>query len=90
MKIPTFTRQVFIDKDGYLSPPFQQFFDVLIQQMQKNLSDDGVVIPSLTTQDINNVSSLSNDNPKPNGTLWYDRDTNELKLKKNGVVVVII
>lgn len=25
----------------------------------------------------------------PNGTLWYDTDTNELKAKVNGVVVVL-
>lgn len=90
MKIPPFTRQVFTEKSGFLSSPFQYFFDVLVQQMQENLSDDGLVVPSLTTQEINDVADPTNDNSMPNGTLWYDTDTNELKLKKNGVVVVII
>lgn len=89
MKVPPITRQVFVDKDGFLSSPNQQMFDVLFQQMQNNLSDDGLVAPSLTTQQITQVASPTNNNSMPNGTIWYDSDTNELKFKKNGVVVVI-
>ena len=90
MKVPLFTRQSFIDKDGNLTPAIQQVFDVLFQQMQQNLSDDGMVIPGLSTDDINQAASPSNANNKPNGTLWYDTTTNELKLKKNNTVVVIV
>lgn len=89
MKVPLFTRQSFVDKDGNLTPAIQQVFDVLFQQMQQNLSNDGMVIPGLNTNDINQAASPSNTNNKPNGTLWYDTTTNELKLKKNDTVVVI-
>ncbi len=88
MKIPTFTRQKFVDDDGNLMPAYQQAFDILFQQMQLNLSDDGCVIPSKTTEQITNIASSSNANNRPNGTIWYDITTDQYKGKVNGVVKV--
>jgi hypothetical protein len=88
MKIPTFTKQKFIDEEGNLMPSYQQLFDVVFQQMQLTLSDDGFVIPSQSTTNINHISNDSNDNSRPNGTIWYDNDTNEFKGKVNGIIKV--
>jgi hypothetical protein len=89
MNIPTFTRQKFVDSDGNLTPPVQQVFDVFFQQAQINISDDGTVIPSRTTSEINYILSPSNQNPKPNGTIILDSDTGELKVKLNNTIKVI-
>jgi hypothetical protein len=89
MKIPPFTRYKFVENNGELSAAAEHMLDVFFQQAQENLSDDGLVVPSLPTSDINYISSSSNQNARPNGTLWYDYLTNELKVKINGVVKII-
>lgn len=89
MKIPTYTKQTFIDtKTGDLTPSKQLFFDVLVQEMQNSISDDGFVIPSLKTSQINEVSDNTARNAKPNGTIWYDEETKQFKGKIDGVVKV--
>jgi hypothetical protein len=89
MKVPTFTKQKFVEEDGNLAPPMDQMLDVFFQQAQENLSNDGFVIPAQTTDTINYILSPSNQNSKPDGTLLYDSQTNELKVRINGVVKVI-
>jgi hypothetical protein len=89
MNIPTFTHQKFVEDDGTLSAPVHTMFDVFFQQAQDNLSNDGLVVPSLPTSTINYIASPSNQNSKPNGTLWYDSETNQLKVKINGLVKVV-
>jgi hypothetical protein len=89
MNIPPFTRQKFVDIEGNLTAPMQQVFDVFFQQAQINISDDGLVAPARTTVDINNIASPSNQNAKPNGTIFFDSDTGELKVKLNNTIKVI-
>lgn len=89
MKVPTFIKRKFVDQDGELTAPAQQLLDVFFQQAQESLSDDGFVIPQRTTNEINNISANNNANTKPNGTLWYDSTTNQLKVKINDTVRVI-
>lgn len=88
MRVPTFLKLQAVDKDGNFTPQTQQFFDVMTQQMQQALSDDGVEMPQRSTAEINNIASSSNDNAKPNGTIWYDTDTNQFKGKINGTIKV--
>lgn len=75
MKLPDF----FDGQDPIL------YQDELYQSLQENLSDNGWQTPQQSTANINNISSSMKD-----GTIWYDTDTNELKVKKNGVVKVIL
>lgn len=89
MRIPVFIRQSFVDNDGNLLSPIQQFFDEFFQEAQQNLSNNGLVTPSLTTSEISDVSNPAAENTMPNGTLWYDTDTNELKIKVNDAVRII-
>lgn len=88
MNIPTFVRQQFVDKEGYLTDPMNLYFDQWNVQAQLFLSQDGLVSPSRTTADINSIASNTNENARPNGTLWYDSDTSEFKGKIGGVVKV--
>lgn len=88
MKIPTFTDQVVVEEDGHASDYLRQFVDVLTQQMQLSLSNDGFVMPSQTTTDIKNISNPSNPNARGNGTIWYDTTLNKYVGKENGTLVV--
>lgn len=85
MNIPTFVNVQYTDDEGFLTTAMQLYNDELNQAMQNGLSDNGWTVPQLTTAQITAVSSLM-----PNGTLWYDTDTNQLKGKINGVVTVIV
>jgi hypothetical protein len=58
--------------------------DELNQALQGGLSDNGWELPNQTTA---NITQIAPD--KPNGTIWYDSDTNQLKAIINGAVTVI-
>jgi hypothetical protein len=58
--------------------------DQLNQALQGSISDNGFVMPSQPTSSIVNLSPMM-----PDGTIWYDQDTNELKANVNGSIVVI-
>lgn len=58
--------------------------DELNQTLQDALSDNGWKIPNQTTANITQIAPTM-----PNGTIWYDSDTNQLKYIKSGVVTVL-
>ena len=89
MFIPIFVQQKFVDKNGFLTPEVQLYHDVMNVQMQQHLSDDGMVMPSRNTADINYIALDTTNNAKPNGTVWYDDQDNVLKAKINGTVKTI-
>lgn len=84
MNIPTFVKIQFVQEDGFLTPEMQNYNDELNQALQNGLSDSGWTVPQLTTTQITQAATFM-----PNGTLWYDSTTNQLKFLKNGVVTVI-
>jgi hypothetical protein len=84
MFIPIFVNVKAIDQDGYYTPDFQIYEDTLNQSMRGALSDDGWTLPQLQTAQITQIAPQM-----PNGTLWYDKDTDEIKAKVGGSVVVI-
>jgi hypothetical protein len=88
MIIPTFSRLQAVNKEGFFTDEMQNLFDVTFQQMQQALSNDGIEVPQLPTASINQIASASNANAKPNGTIWYDSNTNQFKGKINGAVKV--
>lgn len=86
MIIPTFTDQPIVDPDsGRASEYLRQLFDILLQQMQLSLSNNGFVIPSQTTAAIQNI--VSGNNPKGAGTIWYDTTLNKFVGNENGTLV---
>lgn len=86
MKIPTFTDQPITQSDGTPTPYMRQLLDILLQQMQLSLSNDGFVIPSQTTATIQNI--ITGNNPKGPGTIWYDTTLNKFVGNENGRLVV--
>lgn len=86
--IPTFIKQRAVGKDGEFTPQVQLMFDQLFQQLQNNSSNRGLVAPSQPTTTITNLATPPSGPSMPNGTIWYDSTTNEMKAKINGVVKV--
>lgn len=90
MNVPTFNRQQYVDpQTGYLMPSMEFYHQQLNQQLQFNYSESGLVVPSLNTQTIDNVTSPVNENSKPNGTVFYNEETEKLQVKINGTVKTI-
>lgn len=73
-----------INDKGELHPEWDHFFDGLISTLQKNLSNEGVVIPQQTTA---NITALNTD--RSVGALLYDKQTNELKVNIDGEYKVV-
>lgn len=86
MKVYPFTRQKFVDSDGYLTPSAQNYFDLLIQNLNDNFNDQGATMPSLTTDQINYISNNNTHNSKSDGTIYYDSQSHSFKGKVNGTV----
>ena len=84
MNIPTFVNQQWIQEDGYLTSKVEMYNDELNQAMQNGLSDNGWTLPQLTTVQITAAAAFM-----PNGTLWYDITTDQIKALIAGVVTVI-
>jgi hypothetical protein len=56
----------------------------LNQNMQGALSNNGWTVPNQTTANITTIAPSM-----PNGTMWYDETSHQLKYIKNGVVTPI-
>lgn len=58
----------------------------VISQLEDEINryDNGLIAPQFTTAEITTLALTA-----ANGVMWYDTDTNELKGKINGSVVVI-
>lgn len=68
-----------VDGNGYPTPPFARFMNLLIQALQTHLSTEGLKTPQQTTANItalNTADSL--------GVTLYDKETHELKVNING------
>jgi uncharacterized protein YtpQ (UPF0354 family) len=50
-------KQQFVDKDGFLTDAAKNLMEQLLQNMQQNLSDEGLVVPG---QDSANVTIIQN------------------------------
>lgn len=83
MKIPNFINNKFVDENGMLTETWRMILNILFDQMQKNVSEEGFVIPSMTEE---NIALLIN---SVNGTLIYDKTNNLLKIKENGIFKTI-
>jgi|15BtaG_2_1085339.scaffolds.fasta_scaffold00113_25 hypothetical protein len=83
MKVPNLSIGQFTDKEGHLTPEAKNFFALLIQNMQADLSDEGIVAPSQSTATITSLASSTN------GAILYDSSTDELKVNIGGVMKVV-
>ena len=76
MKVPSYINGAIVSESGELTESWQNVFVQLFDEMQANLSDEGVVSPSQSSANI----SIIEPNASP-GTLIFDSDTNELKVR---------
>lgn len=81
MKIPNLPdRQIpLTDAENKMHPLWHMFFDQLIQEMQTNLSEEGIYIP---TQSTDNISKLQAGNPST--SIISNSDTGDVYLAING------
>lgn len=68
------------NKQNQMHPTWHLFFSQLLQEMQNNLSQQGINIPSQTTANINTIQSA---NPLP--SFVTNSDTGEPYVAINGV-----
>jgi hypothetical protein len=80
MNIPNLIKTPFVDKDGHLTPTAWGILTQIINQMQKNLSNEGYITPQ---QDTTTITSRLN-NSRSTGALLYNSDTNKLMVCENG------
>ena len=78
MKIPNFTHEEVVNKDGHFTDTWRNIFSQLLQQLQGNFSNEnGLVTPPNTTA---NITQLTN----KNGAMFYDTDTHQMKVCVDG------
>jgi len=83
MNIPNFIDSKIVEANGLLTAGWKFLFMQLFDQMHKNLSNEGFVIPSLPTTKIDKLSKSID------GTLIYDSTLGVLKIKQNGSFNII-
>lgn len=79
MAIPVFDNIKFIDENGLLTPEWRAILQDLFQTLQARFSDEGLVMPS---QSVSNINQLNNSD---DGALVYDETSNLPKIRVNGV-----
>jgi hypothetical protein len=90
MIIPTFSKHKVADESGDYTPEASLYQDILNQQMQICLSDDGWQVPALDTDTINQFADPANANARLPGCIWYDQTTNELKVLIAAGIIKIV
>lgn len=79
MNIPNVPKEPLLHEDGKnVHPVWANFFDFLINQLQGNLGNEGIVTPG---QETVNINLLTNSQPF---TILGDKTSNELKVYLNG------
>lgn len=79
MTIPVFDNIQFVDGNGLLTPEWRAIMQNLFQTLQDRFSNEGLVMPSQSTT---NIDLLTNSD---NGALVYDETTNLPKIRINGI-----
>ena len=85
MKIPNFIDHQLVDKDGYLTEPWKHTFEQLFQELQKNMSDEGYITPSLESLDIAKLTGV-----ELSGNLIYDTDIKKLTVNIDGTIKEVL
>lgn len=82
MNIPNFLNSRIVDKEGYLTPEWSNLLQQLFTELQSNVSNEGYVVPSRETADINKLTAK-------NGAFLYDSEAHAAKVIVNGAVKTI-
>lgn len=85
--IPVLPVCALVDKNGQMTSQWNIFFNQLLTELQNNISNTGLVIPS---QSATMVATLNTPpNQMANGTLIYDTTNNLAKVVINNVIKTI-
>jgi hypothetical protein len=84
MNVPNFIYERVVDDKGFLTAAWQKFFNQLINEMNQNLGEEGLVMPSQPTT---NIALLTN---ALNGAMVYDATINQPKINVNGTFKTIV
>ena len=85
MNIPNFATEKLTDEKGNMTTVWGNILSQIIQQLQINLSNEGYVLPQLTTAEINDLTNAA----KSTGAMVYDTTLNEFKVNINGTWKVV-
>lgn len=84
MNVPNFVYERVVDEKGFLTSAWQKWFNQLINELNQNFGQEGVVMPSQSTA---NIALLTN---ALKGTMVYDSTTNNPKVNVNGTFKTIV
>jgi hypothetical protein len=71
MLVPVWNGGQVIDEDGKFTPSFSSYLQQTRQQMQQSISNDGFLIPSVSSTDLLTIQANPRSLP---GTLLFNRD----------------
>lgn len=84
MNIPNYENVPVIEKGGVLTAAWSLILQQLISELQKNLSNEGYIVPQQPTATITMLNTTAS-----TGALLYDSDTDELKVNIAGTFRVV-
>lgn len=83
MNIPNLPLDAIVDQSGKLTDPWKVFFEQLISELQKNVSNEGYILPEQPTSNIALLTDLK-------GAIIYDSDNDLAKVNLNGTFRTIL
>lgn len=92
MILPNFENTKLVDEKGYLTAEWQMILQAFFQTLQKNLSNEGFLIPQQSTATISSLQTQFNASTTPTvyyGDLLYDSTTDEFKVNIAGTFRVV-
>jgi hypothetical protein len=79
MQVPIFDIDKLVDQDGKILPQPRETLANLFNELMKSFSQEGLVMPSQTAD---NIAMLSNSS---SGTFVYDKTNKQVKVNIDGV-----
>jgi len=84
MNVPAYSASQVVDKNGNWTFAWLQVITQLLQQLQTNFSNEGLVLPQQTSSNISTIAPNY-----PNGIMFYNSSTNTMQVKINGTVKTV-
>jgi len=83
MAIPVLENIKMTDERGYLTPEWRNILQALFDMLQVNFSEEGLIMPSQTADDITTIAPITN------GTMIYDSTNKLAKIVIDGALKTI-
>lgn len=79
MNIPHFVNSPVVDRNGNFTDTWRTIINQLLQELQKNASNAGIVVPNQTTA---NIAQFTTNN----GAIFYDYQTHKVQVCVDGQI----